>query len=258
MAGRRVLPQLGFVPCSIIAGILFLVIVALAQAIAETHPDAVSDRHHGDEFLSRRAHEGGYRRSGSRHRVDQGGLFGMNLGGEEDDGTFKPGRGRGEDEDVEEVEVVEEIVEVEEDDEGSDDGRDDPRGGIPRRQPPLPMHTMTTIASTSSRRRSRPLTTATTAAAARAISRRATRANSSSTPSFGATSSSRAPRTRRPPRRNAARAALRSDRAPCGCGTRAHTSAGSRRTRRTNQSPSRRALTFRGPAEFYRNERAHR
>ena len=55
MAGRRVLPQLGFVPCSIIAGILFLVIVALAQAIAETHPDAVSDRHHGDEFLSRRA-----------------------------------------------------------------------------------------------------------------------------------------------------------------------------------------------------------
>ena len=85
MAGRRVLPQLGFVPCSIIAGILFLVIVALAQAIAETHPDAVSDRHHGDEFLSRRAHEGGYRRSGSRHRVNQGGLFGMSLGGEEDD-----------------------------------------------------------------------------------------------------------------------------------------------------------------------------
>ena len=122
MAGRRVLPQLGFVPCSIIAGILFLVIVALAQAIAETHPDAVSDRHHGDEFLSRRAHEGGYRRSGSRHRVNQGGLFGMSLGGEEDDGTFKPGRGRGEDEDVEEVEVVEEIVEVEEDDEGSDAG----------------------------------------------------------------------------------------------------------------------------------------
>ena len=122
MAGRRVLPQLGFVPCSIIAGILFLVIVALAQAIAETHPDAVSDRHHGDEFLSRRAHEGGYRRSGSRHRVDQGGLFGLSLGGEEDDGTFKPGRGRGEDEDVEEVEVVEEIVEVEEDDEGSDAG----------------------------------------------------------------------------------------------------------------------------------------
>ena len=75
MAGRRVLPQLGFVPCSIIAGILFLVIVALAQAIAETHPDAVSDRHHGDEFLSRRAHEGGYRRSGSRHRVGQGGLY---------------------------------------------------------------------------------------------------------------------------------------------------------------------------------------
>ena len=122
MAGRRVLPQLGFVPCSIIAGILFLVIVALAQAIAETHPDAVSDRHHGDEFLSRRAHEGGYRRSGSRHRVDQGGLFGMNLGDEEDDGTFKPGIGRGEDEEVEEVEVVEEIVEVEEDDEGSDAG----------------------------------------------------------------------------------------------------------------------------------------
>ena len=122
MAGRRVLPQLGFVPCSIIAGILFLVIVALAQAIAETHPDAVSDRHHGDEFLSRRAHEGGYRRSGSRHRVNQGGLFGLSLGGEEDDGTFKPGRGRGEDEDVEEVEVVEEIVEVEEDDEGSDAG----------------------------------------------------------------------------------------------------------------------------------------
>ena len=113
MAGRRVLPQLGFVPCSIIAGILFLVIVALAQAIAETHPDAVSDRHHGDEFLSRRAHEGGYRRSGSRHRVDQGGLFGLSLGGEEDDGTFKPGRGRGEDEEVEEVEVVEEIVKEE-------------------------------------------------------------------------------------------------------------------------------------------------
>ena len=60
MAGRRFLPKLGFVPCSIIAGIVFLVIVALAQAIAETHPDAVSDRHHGDEFLSRRAHETGY------------------------------------------------------------------------------------------------------------------------------------------------------------------------------------------------------
>ena len=67
MAGRGFLPKLGFVPCSIIAGIVFLVIVALAQAIAETHPDAVSDRHHGDEFLSRRAHETGYRRSGSRH-----------------------------------------------------------------------------------------------------------------------------------------------------------------------------------------------
>ena len=63
----------------------FLVIVALAQAIAETHPDAVSDRHHGDEFLSRRAHETGYRRSGSRHRTHHGGLFGLNLDGEEEE-----------------------------------------------------------------------------------------------------------------------------------------------------------------------------
>jgi len=121
MAGRRFLPKLGFVPCSIIAGIVFLVIVALAQAIAETHPDAVSDRHHGDEFLSRRAHETGYRRSGSRHRTHHGGLFGLNLDGDEEEDLKPQNLG---DEEVEEVEVVEEIVEVEEeeDDEGSDGG----------------------------------------------------------------------------------------------------------------------------------------
>ena len=131
MAGRRFLPKLGFVPCSIIAGIVFLVIVALAQAIAETHPDAVSDRHHGDEFLSRRAHETGYRRSGSRHRTHHGGLFGLNLDGEGGE-DLKPRRARAGDEEVEEVEVVEEIVEVEEDDdEGSDGGEEaDEKGSV--------------------------------------------------------------------------------------------------------------------------------
>ena len=44
MAGRRFLPKLGFVPCSIIAGIVFLVIVALAQAIAESAPAVDVDK----------------------------------------------------------------------------------------------------------------------------------------------------------------------------------------------------------------------
>ena len=55
------------------AGVACLVILAVFQAVRETHPDAVADRHHGaHDFFSRHAHESAYaRRHGARGPISK-------------------------------------------------------------------------------------------------------------------------------------------------------------------------------------------
>jgi hypothetical protein len=51
---------------AVAGGIVLMVIVVVIQAIRETHPATLADRHmpHRADFFSREAHEGGYRRAG--------------------------------------------------------------------------------------------------------------------------------------------------------------------------------------------------
>ena len=62
-ADRRGRGGVGKAHLAAFGGIACLVLLAVFQALRDTHPDAVADRHDGaTDFLSRKAHETGYAR----------------------------------------------------------------------------------------------------------------------------------------------------------------------------------------------------